>query len=191
MGTVLPRLGSGCERFGALQDWADFIASLHSLLEKANLFQKNAVGNNRQYHSQISSTQQNNFFFLSASIYSLHYHFSQSSSTWRAVCWGCICSPGAGVALARVALRCFCRLTWIRGTWKGCQHQTRGNWGLPQASACSKWLFIILIPHTFVSSVLWFLSLTKLNALVYLLNAAGIPTVHFGANGTIIISGFN
>lgn len=87
LGTVLPHLGSGCARFGALQDWADFTTSLHSHLEKANLFQKNAVGNNRQYHSQISSAQQNNFFFfLSASIYSLHYHFSQSSLTWRAVC---------------------------------------------------------------------------------------------------------
>lgn len=47
-------------------------------------------------HKYLSHNKITFFFFLSASIYSLHYHFSQSSLTWRAVCWGCMCSPGTG-----------------------------------------------------------------------------------------------
>lgn len=59
----MPQLRSGCVGFGALQDLANFITSLHSHLEKANLFQKGAFGNSRWYRSQVSSAQQKVIFF--------------------------------------------------------------------------------------------------------------------------------
>lgn len=59
----MPQLRSGCVGFGALQDLTNFITSVHSHLEKANLFQRGAFGNSRRYHSQVSSAQQNMIFF--------------------------------------------------------------------------------------------------------------------------------
>lgn len=59
----MPQLRSGCVGFGALQDLVNFITSVHSHLEKANLFQRGAFGNSRRYHSQVSSAQQNMIFF--------------------------------------------------------------------------------------------------------------------------------
>lgn len=151
----MPQLGSGCARFGSLWDQADFIASLHSRLEKANLFQKNTVGNNRQHLSQVSSAQENNFFFV---LECQHLFPSLPLLPSFPELESCLLGPyvlsRGGVSLARVPPDASAGSRGARARGGAASARRGGNQGLLQTSACSKWLFIILIPHAFVTSAL-------------------------------------
>lgn len=126
---VFPQLGSGCARFGALQDRADFITSLHARLEKSNPFQKSALVNNRQHHSQGSSAQQNNIVFSECQCLFPSLPLLPSFLELESCLPGPYVLPRGSGSSGMCTPRCFCSLTQSQGMWSGCRHQARGEPG--------------------------------------------------------------
>lgn len=159
----MPQLRSGCVGFGALQDLANFITSLHSHLEKANLFQKGAFGNSRWYRSQVSSAQQKViffplFFFFQVPAFIPFITTPPKLPRVGELCARAICAPQRQGWLWHVSPDASAGSRGARARGGGASTRlcsgTGGTGGFPQTSVCSKWLFIILIPHAFVTSIL-------------------------------------